>query len=538
MNIRVSGVLFLAAAIAACSDGPVATTGDPLDPTREQSLAYSASSATDPLSKANRLPAPLEEKVHRLRADLESNGYAVARGYWDLWEAADCKAPIQTVGFCYGNNPTAPYVVAFLPRWRDEYVDQALHHAFLKGQRDMSTIFRLDEREALVILAELPPPARYLGMQTSVFTREESLDPSDPIYQSLPEGSPLRDILFATSPNPSRFMMIASLGNSTNNVVIQDRSHSVWNEERFFLITPDRGMAEEMTAALLRAGVPSADHVFTEPVSPGVARVGLDRSADDFITYIRYARPENEVAGNAWRERLPLTILRVRDMNPSRELDPFPIPSYDPSSANFDESELSDDLETLVAAVKSRWGQPGVPSHPYFSALQTIDLVGHHCLGLPGPLGVRGPMNCLGDGQDAEYQLGPTVGLDGDTVLAVVGTLGTETGNATYVSLSVNWFPKLVGLQNLSDEDLAGSAGSFSDVLDHPDRLFYVHYLARDCTGLDYCLEVPRKLIPTGETIKVVQRSYVNPGTARAPDPSMMLHPVALLLDGRQRPIP
>jgi hypothetical protein len=537
MNIRVSGVLFLTAAMAACTESPVATTDDPAAAIQAQSLANAASSATDPLSKANRLPAPLEEMVHRLRADLESSGYATARGYWSLWEVEDCKATIQAVGFCYGNNPTAPYVVAFLPRWKDEHVDQELHHAFLKGQRNMSSIFRLDDREALVVLAELPPPARYLGMQTSVFTREESLNPTDPIYQSLPEGSPLRDILFATSPNPSRFLMIASLGNSTNNVVIQDRSQSVWNQQRFVVITPDQGMADEMTAALLRAGVPSADHVFTEPVSPEVARVGLHASADDFITYIRYARPEDEAAGEEWRERLPLTILRVRDMNPSRELDPFPIPSYDPSSANFDESVLSDDLDSLVAAVKSRWGQQEIPSFPYFSALQTIDLVGHHCLGLPGPLGVRGPMNCLGDGQDAEYQLGPTVSLDGDTVLAVIGTLGTETGNATYVSLSVNWFPKLVGLQNLSDDDLKGSAAAFHDALDHPDRLFYVHYLARDCTGLDYCLEVPRKLIPTGGTIKVVQRSYVNPGTARAPDPSMMLHPVAILLDGRQRPI-
>ena len=59
---------------------------------------------TDPLSKANRLPPSLEKKVQDFKQALEANGYEVARGYWDLWTADDCKYSLQSVGFCYGNN--------------------------------------------------------------------------------------------------------------------------------------------------------------------------------------------------------------------------------------------------------------------------------------------------------------------------------------------------------------------------------------------------------------------------------------------------
>ena len=40
---------------------------------------------TDPLSKANRLPPSLENKVQAFKQALEAEGYEVARGYWDLY---------------------------------------------------------------------------------------------------------------------------------------------------------------------------------------------------------------------------------------------------------------------------------------------------------------------------------------------------------------------------------------------------------------------------------------------------------------------
>ena len=100
-----------------------------------------------------------------------------------------------------------------------------------------------------------------------------------------------------------------------------------------------------------------------------------------------------------------------------------------------------------------------------------VDLIGQHCLGYDGPPEPdasiplpRGPMNCLGDSQDADYQIsGGTYPLDDNQVIAVVGTLGTKTGNATYTSLSVNWFPELVGVLNRDDMVLEESAKKFKE---------------------------------------------------------------------------
>ena len=59
-------------------------------------------------------------------------------------------------------------------------------------------------------------------------------------------------------------------------------------------------------------------------------------------------------------------------------------------------------------------------------------------LGQFGPACREIGMNCLGDSQDASYFLFKPKPLDTGKIYAVVGTLATETGNGTYVGLSVN----------------------------------------------------------------------------------------------------
>jgi hypothetical protein len=49
------------------------------------------------------------------------------------------------------------------------------------------------------------------------------------------------------------------------------------------------------------------------------------------------------------------------------------------------------------------------------------------------------------------------------------------------------------------------------------------------------CVEITRWLIPPGEIITVIQRTYISPGSTAGPDPAMMLNPVAIVFDGRER---
>lgn len=498
-----------------------------------QAQNHEPAAATDPLSNINPLPPALEQTVRLLRTDLAANGFAVTRGYWTLWGVDDCKYPLQTVGYCYGNNPTAPYILAVVPPWKDEYVDQKFHHIVNEPLRNMSATYRLDPREALVIVAQLPPRARYFGIGSNVFTREAALNFNDPVYLQVPDPL-LKSILFGVSPDPSRTMMIASIGNSTNDAAIEQESgHEAWNRPAYFVITSDADLAAQMADALVRAGA-SASDIFTERVSPKLVKLGLDRAADDLITYIRYSLPEDPVAGETWRRDLPLTILRVRDMSSRRYSNPFAVPDYDSRSANYDENLLTDDLSKLANAVREKWAQSQAEIAPFFSTYKALDLVGQHCLGYPDPQ--RGPMDCLGDSQDADYQISQSVQIDDGQIIAVVGVLSAATGNATYTSLSVNWFPELVGVRNIDDTTLEGTAESFAGSLQHDSGLFYVYYIGRDCTGLSQCVEISKKLVPIGGIIKFIQRNYINPGSRSGPDPARILNPVTIVLDGSKRP--
>lgn len=539
------GVLLMSWALAnaaGAGSAPIRATGP--------GSAVAATRAVDPMSKVNPLPAPLERTVQAFRAEVGSRGFEVARGYWTLWGAEQCKYAIQTVGLCYGNNPTAPYVVAIVPQWFDEYFDQRFQHALMQPRRNMIGTYRLGEREALVVMAQMPPSARYFGVHTNVYSRKDELNEDDPIYSRLydidPDFPALRGVLFVTTPDPERMLMVASIGDSLNNVVIQNKgSESPWSQQRFFIITADRDLAEDMTDALEQAGV-DPDHVLVEPVARDLVRLGYGAEADDFITYMRYALPDEPAEGDAWRARLPATVLRVRDTEGSQAVEAFDIPEYVSKENNYSEDErlLFGKLAALEAQIRNYWQQDPTeaPTKIFLSAYEQLDLVGQHCLGYGSPLGDdRGPMDCLGDNQDTDYQLGQSMNLDEGQVIAVLGTLATETDNATYVSLSVNRFPALVGVANLDDTDLVGSAARFQaaagvNVLGDDAHKFYVYYIARDCSGLQDCLELSRRQVSRGETIKLMQRNYVKPGSTVGPDPARMLNPIAIVLNGNERP--
>ena len=53
-----------------------------------------------------------------------------------------------------------------------------------------------------------------------------------------------------------------------------------------------------------------------EKVAADLVKLGLDAAADDFQTHLRYVQVPQTDDGNAWRERLPLTVLRVRYRGP------------------------------------------------------------------------------------------------------------------------------------------------------------------------------------------------------------------------------
>jgi hypothetical protein len=123
-------------------------------------------------------------------------------------------------------------------------------------------------------------------------------------------------------------------------------------------------------------------------------------------------------------------------------------------------------------------------------------------------------------------------------VWAAIGTLGTETGNATYVGLGVNNFRLRLGAMNIEYTKLKGSAAFYGEGdIDNLDK-FFVYYFARDCSGLEswthgYCAEVEDSelVLPAGDRGALSERDYIVPETQRGPDSTLLLPSRALKLE-------
>jgi hypothetical protein len=515
----------------------------PLTMTTPTAQSNKPKSVRDPGSvmPENKVPGTVESTARRLTHQLEAQGYAVARGYVKLYTVADCDASYAIMGTCYSNNPAAPYVVPVLPTWPDEWLDPVLAVGmFGPTHEGYSTTFRLDPREAMVILGRLPPPARYFGLQTNVFTRQGDFNTESDPYTFLSDNKMfwLLHMFFAHLPwDDTRIQLLASVGNSINNVVIQDGSGRAFGQERYFITTPDQFMEGAVRQAFRSIRVEDED-IFTEPIDRTL-RVGLNEAAD-FYTLIRYAMPRHrdEAAADAWRADLPLVVLRVRDPRTGRQPVAFDQVETDARmAAEPPEIALAPELASLATAVCEKWEQSCDKQAMVMNVqVPPLSMIGPKCIGIG--------MNCLADTQDTVYHFSGKLPFDGSGVYAVVGALSTRTGNATYVGLGVNATRRQEGIDNVPDDILEGSAADYASAVSDPDK-FFVYYFARDCASLDswasrHCRSIPESALPdydptnpNADQLNFSLRDYVFPGTARGGDPAFSLSPKVIALRRR-----
>jgi len=491
-------------------------------------LAVGAPARGDSVMSINKVPGQVESKARRLMHDLMKQGFEVSRGYFKLWSIEDCQYTIDKMGLCFGNNPAAPYITFAVPPWPGEFVDSKsnLWGPSVPGYID---VYRFDPREAIVILGHLPPPAAYFAEQTYLFTRQGVFSTDSTRYKEIYEKfGAFANVFFSTVPdNPDRIVAFSSLSNPNNNVVIERQSEAAFDRIRHFIITPDRFMEQAVREAFAGISVTDKD-IFSEPV-PSDMKVGLDEASDNFSTFLRYAQPEDEGAqgtrSDKWRTNLPLVVLRVRDTRLYREVQPYPPVVLETRTA-VDEHSLEPDLGNLLFAISERWGQPCTTADCSDRAESFIDLQTAPVF-LVGPLCNEYGENCAGDNWDTAYQLLLPKSLDNGEIYAVAGTLGTETGNATYVGLGINQVSNFTGVANISDARLKGTASGYGGEAGNTDK-FFLYYFTRDCSDLKYltdghCYEIPETMIPPGDHFLLTIRDYIVPDTERGPDSSLVL---------------
>jgi hypothetical protein len=512
----------------------------------------------------NKVPGQVESTARRLMHQLDKQGYEVMRGYFKLYTADDCDLSYEVMHSCYGNNPAAPYVLPVVPPWPDhpgpgEWVDPATMDALGKTADGYNASYRIDPHEALVVLARMPPPAAYFGMKTYLFTRAGELCTESPQYSWIASHVPaLFPTFFSLVPNEPedapRVQILADFGNSTNNVVIRDQSGSVWDQLRYFIITPNPTMEAAVRDAFSKIGTADGD-IFTEKIpeyfpsgsnppdcpESATLRFGVGQQADDFITLIRYAEPVDDAAADRWRERLPLVVLRIRNEAADQQTYPWePFEQRTPS--NPPETSYASDLQTLTEAVCGIWSTSVTQDCTQWKQLLNLQAAP---LSLTGPSCVPAWMNCLAPNEDTTYQMSTKLPLDTNHFYAVVGPLSTATQNATYVGLGLNSSVKQLGFYNISNEELAGSATGYSSAVSS-DK-FFVQYFSRDCSGLAEQLppEVSFQCYSIGDTLPYCYdssdlqcdmlvlslRGYLRPGTQRATDKNSVLNSRFILLN-------
>ena len=514
--------------------------------------------------------------VQQLIRELRSNDLEVSVGYPRVYTQADCAYSYPVFNNCFGNNPASPYVMPVVKSWPDEYVDPAMKNGFGRTRPGYSVTYRLDPREAIIVFGRMPPPARYMGLQTWILTTEWvrkhspwnqlacffyaqfANDMTQYFFGTFPAYSGLTHCL--TVPNaPGRVQSFSSIDNNINNVVMEKKSGSPWDEMRYFVITPDQRTDAAVRSALLSLGV-DEDEIFTEGIpetfqdpqheytygqNPVVGPLGLGEDAVDFTTAIRYAMPDDQQAADVWLKSLPLTVLRVRRYPWGPDPETYGDRTADPRPTvdEVNDGVLKIGLKQLIDAVESRAKSLGWTLADDEDT-EMIDILNK--LGQFGPACREIGMNCLADGQDASYYFAQPRSLDEGMIYAAVGTLATETGNATYVGLSVNDASLLKGVLNIDDTKLKGSASGYHSEVLSPALLekYFVHFFARDCAAIadltdGECTTVTTDMIPLkgdddapGDRdlhgrFSMAVRAYVSPESehGRGPDPTKQLPP-------------
>ena len=101
-----------------------------------------------------------------------------------------------------------------------------------------------------------------------------------------------------------------------------------------------------------------------------------------------------------------------------------------------------------------------------------------------GPYCRKVNMNCDGDNSDTALFYSHPVPLDSGQVYAVVDTLATQTGNATYVGLSINDAASLFTSVEPPGHAAERLRGGYASTVKNTGK-FFVHYYTRNCNVLE-----------------------------------------------------
>ncbi|MCE5309107.1 MAG: hypothetical protein LLG20_15820, partial [Acidobacteriales bacterium] len=469
--------------------------------------------------------SPLDN-LDKIKGSLEKAGFSLQAGseeyveYMD-WVKETCERNMQDTAF---NNP-APnaYATLVLPVHQGTVIPPG------------RWLWQLDEQEAIVIVGRTPPEAAYFSYQTIL-----GFLPISPWPPQSPGFLPTR--------------VAPSVGDAINIGTIKTLGPDKVKRPIVIVITGHRGTEKAVRRALLAGGVPDAV-INVETISPALGalgtkdkgswfywahRVSVPKSESEVLDYLKTVgdqlkvfrvRPNQQLAQQLGKDPEPIPVLRVRGTGHT-EMDLYPaVLRLRQAILDHYRATPYKELDTHVFSATAWDGQEVLAEKPYAGLQRGIT-----------SLGVTRDTNYLGTYPTFMLRQGVP------EFVIVYGVNHQKTGKVTYAAVGayaneVRWF----GIGTALSPTFEGSANAFLPGDPDADKL-YVLKVARDCTGVDHCLQInPPKFVdlwgnpyPTNPTCALddlstpekteipfnldqerlffIFRSYMEPSTLVGPD--------------------
>jgi hypothetical protein len=329
-----------------------------------------------------------------------------------------------------------------------------------------------------------------------------------------------------------------TLGDTINNLTIKTSGPpgDPFNKNAIVVITSDRAVDAQVTAAARKAGYP-ASILNTLVVPTALTHLGFKEHADQLILMQRMYRPAPGYV-QAMEDYMNATQVVLRVALPNARADPYPVPKLRVRGTGETELDLMPAVDELRKAILNEF--PTLEHEELTTGVWLTD----------GSDGLQREVVEYGPARDTVYlwteqmfTLGPK-----DFVM-VYGANHEATGKATYsnAGVYVNKDPAdvdlLLGIVGQQSAQFKGTANDWlkgNRAADKADKL-YVWKFARDCKGDTNCTKVAApncqrvNLDLPDPNLWIGWRAYLEPSTKVGPAFTEIVYDQAILFRGPEK---
>jgi len=367
---------------------------------------------------------------------------------------------------------------------------------------------KIRQDEAIILIGVTPPSSEYFGF--TYYLSSVNYEFGDV------SGGYSGGHLLLQPPEDNRTHIQASIEDPINasniNVTSDGSYYDSFDKDFVMLASGDAFMFDFLTDKMITMGIPS--NIFNYQNFPReVIKFGLEREADTIGALLRTAFFHDPDDRDAYMRDLPISLLRITPKIERAAYTPIPRhPRKSRSVGAVDQSYLRTALMDLVRSVKRKL--PGT------NALESRSLP----IDADPDICIDTRTKCFFENTDAAY-FGNLPGhfFSEDGHFVVVGVNHAEAGYARYSSVTLYDAASFISVASVTNTDMMkGSADRF--LPDHPlkDQLYAISF-RRNCTGYEYCTNIPENRLGKLQAMIFMSRAYLDPNGTKGSDPSIML---------------